>query len=710
MESKKSHLFVILIVVLFLLSLRTIHPAADPPANLSMSAGPFGDPGGYAFHARNKVLFGQWEIDKMNSPLYSSPIPALLTYLSFKIFGVGFVPMNLVPILFSCLTLIFVFLLLRETMNGTRSFALIAFAMIGMDYLFLMYSRIANRVMPMVFFLVLALFFSQKGTRDKRWYFLAGTSSFLAFMTKGVCFYILGAFFLGFFVYLILEHGWKKALVPFGFYLAGFFLCFLIWMAVIYIPHGEDLRSISSLNTSFLIPPKNVHRILYYFWIRPSILLERSPILAILSALSVLLLLSRISREPKSIKLLEWIILFWFIIGTVYFSIIQQRVTRHFIPQLIPMVFLSAWSIQNFYRSQRLIKPRRFNLLFGLALFLWLLFPVSKVLKPVLDKSAATFSNIWIATAILVSISLFLVILIHILIRLWPDSISVSLSPSFKKAAVLLILAGIIFFNGRPFLDWALHPRFKLRNVSIDLGKALDHAVISGLWAPVISLENRHRAHESFPGFVNDEKDFIEKFQVTHVFASTAFNNQEIDYYRRNFPEAMRKARLLARYFIWQTEMLLYELKPPAGPQRQANTYEAEVHTRRQGMPRYDPEASGRFSVLSEKGEPGYATVVPLPDKIPEGRYTVTFRMKMHPAPVKSPERVARIDAVAPDTRRLLAAKDLHEKDFPGVGAYRNFVLSIDLKRAERLNFRVYSEGSAIFCVDWIRIEINPGV
>jgi len=97
MGKKKTHLFLLLIIILFLLSLRMIHPSADPPENLSMSGGPYGDPGGYAFNARNKVLFGQWEIDRMNSPLYSSPIPALLTYLSFKLFGVGFIQMNVVP-------------------------------------------------------------------------------------------------------------------------------------------------------------------------------------------------------------------------------------------------------------------------------------------------------------------------------------------------------------------------------------------------------------------------------------------------------------------------------------------------------------------------------------------------------------------------------------------------------------------------------------
>jgi len=705
MGRNKNHLLLVLIVFLFLLSLRMIHPSADPPDNLSMSGGPFGDPGGYAFHARNKVLFGQWEIDRMNSPLYSSPIPALLTYLSFKLFGIGFIQMNAVPILFSCLSLILVFFLLRETLNGSQTLTVIAFALLGMNYLFLMYSRIANRVMPMIFFLVLALFFFQRGSKDKKWYFFAGSSSFLAFMTKGVCFYIVGAFFLGFAVYLVFKFGLKKASVPFGFYLAGFSLCFLLWIIFIYIPHGDDLRSISSLNVSFLIPPKSVPRILYYFWIRPSILLERSPVLSLLSGLSVLLLLSRATQAPKRLRLLEWIMLFWFIISVFYFSIIQQRVTRHFIPQIIPMVFLSSWLIQNFLRSRRITMPRRFNPVFGLAFFFWLLFPVSKILKPLLDNLPSAVSNIWIATSLLAFVSLFAVLFVFFLIRLWPENFAISCSPLIQKTAVLLILFGVLFFNGKPYLAWALHPEFKLKNISLDLGKAFDHAAISGLWAPVISLENKHRVHESFPGFVNDEKDFLEKFKITHVFASTAFNDQEINYYRQNFPDAMRGARLLAKYYIWRAEMLLYELKPSTRPPGQKYHFEAEICTRRQGMPRYDPESSGKFSILSEKRNPGFVTVVSTPEKIPEGRYRVIFQMKRQVKPLKSLDRIARIDVVSPDTRRLLEAKDLGEENFPGSGIYQEFVLSIDLKRPLKLDFRVYSDGSGIFWVDWIRIE-----
>ncbi len=190
MKGKKGPTLIIFLLFASLFLIRLVHLSADPPYNLSSSGGPYGDPGGYSFNARNRVLFGTWEVDDYNMMYLSFP-PHLFTYLIFRFFGVGIAQQNLVPVLFSWGSLVVFFLLLKSRFS--RGLALAGTALLGLNYLFLMFSRIANRVMPPIFFLLLGILFLQKGTRKRGWFCAAGASFFLALVSKSVIFYILAA-------------------------------------------------------------------------------------------------------------------------------------------------------------------------------------------------------------------------------------------------------------------------------------------------------------------------------------------------------------------------------------------------------------------------------------------------------------------------------------------------------------------------------------
>jgi len=701
MSKRKILTLLTLILIIFLFSLRMVHLSADPPSTLSESAGPYGDPGGYSYNARNKVVFGQWELDKLN-PMYTSLIPHFLTYLSFKLFGVGIAQMNLVPIFFSCLILIFFFFIIKKMLNS--SMGLIAVTFLGISYLFIMYSRIANRIMPMIFFLILSLFFFQKGVKKNEWFFLAGFSCLLAFISKGVCFYILAAFFLGFIVYLALNFNLKKALLPFGYFVSGFSLACIIWIAFVYVPYGYMLKSISEINIQFLIPPKSIPRMLGHFWTKPSILFNNMPIISLLSCFSFLILVYRLIHKPKAVNLLEYIMIFWYAAGFVYFSIIYQRVTRHFIPQIVPMVFLSTTFIQSFLQSSRITLPKKFRFLFILSFFFWLLFPISQLLKLILEKLPESLSNIWIATSLLAITTLFLTVLFFLIIKLWPTSFEISLSSSAKKVSVIGILLAVLLFQGQKYLSWALHPQFKLKQISTDLGKAFDQAAIAGLWAPVICLENKHRAHESYPGYVNDEKDFLEKFKITHVLATTFFGGLENNYYWKNFPEAMARARLIAKYHIWKGNALLYDLHSSLENFNEKNHYEAEIFTLPETMPRYDPDSTGKFAAFGKKNKARFIVIASSAEKIAEGKHIVTFRMKKEKSDLKQDVRIARIDVVSREVNRPLAIKNILGMSFTQDEKYQDISLPIYLNTPLKLDFRLYTDGTVNLWVDHVRI------
>ena len=197
MPGKKSVPFLAALLFTLLICVRLLLVTADPPYDLSPSGGPFGDPGGYSFNARNRALFDTWEVDGFNMMYLSFP-PHIITYLSFRLLGVGFAQQNLVPVLFSMGSLILFFLILQHRFS--YAWALGGTALLGLNHLFLMYSRVANRVMPPLFFILFGLYFLQKKRQHPAYLFAAGISFFLALISKSVIFYVLASIGTGYLI------------------------------------------------------------------------------------------------------------------------------------------------------------------------------------------------------------------------------------------------------------------------------------------------------------------------------------------------------------------------------------------------------------------------------------------------------------------------------------------------------------------------------
>ena len=131
-----SRTFLILLF-LFVLVIRVVYPLADPPQDLSWSLGLFFDEGIYNHNARNQVLFGQWELDEWNDAYYSI-LSAWIKYLVFWIFGAGRVQMRLISVVFSMISLGFVYLASKESYGKTT--AIIATLLLGTNYISIMYN------------------------------------------------------------------------------------------------------------------------------------------------------------------------------------------------------------------------------------------------------------------------------------------------------------------------------------------------------------------------------------------------------------------------------------------------------------------------------------------------------------------------------------------------------------------------------------------
>lgn len=683
-------------VLILLLCLRIFLLTADPPYDLSTSGGPYGDPGGYSFNARNKVLYGTWEVDGYNMMYLSYP-PHLLTFLSFKLLGVGLFQQNLVPVLFSLGTLLLFFFILNSRFS--YAWALGGTSLLGLNYLFLMYSRVADRVMPPLFFILLGVYFLQKNKSRSGFYMAAGISFFLALISKSVIFYVLAGIGIGYLVYALLHHELKEIARRAVFLAVGALVPGLPWLLFLYIPHREFIHSFSGLNVKFLIPPAHLPSLMRHFWTRPTILLEQMPITCAVAASASLVLIFRLARNSKKIALVDWIFLLWFLVGYLYYALIQQRVPRHFIPQVIPLIFLTISFGHHLYERTSIekLKPRFF---LGISLFLWSLFPASLALKYLAKGFPQVFAGQKILNISLLVLSSGFVLSLFVYARIREKRKGDILPSSIKRSLVFALLTAVLFLQGSSYLRWALHPQFQFKHISLDLGKAFPEATIAGLWAPIISLENKHRAHEYFPGAINDIPDFFQRFGITHVFTTT--HAGEAEKFEKNFPQIMAGAALLARYHIWTVEALLYDIHP-GREKPDPGSFEAELFTQKGSTPRYDPDASRTFAVLHQGKQPRFVVSIPGTHPLEEGTYDISFRMKRGGEIRKPGQRMARIDAVSEKKKRALAYRDISPEDLSDT-SYRSLSIRVKVRSSEDITLRVFAQGIGDIWVD--RIDI----
>ncbi|NOR15902.1 MAG: hypothetical protein GQ544_09365, partial [Candidatus Aminicenantes bacterium] len=553
---KRGALVLALMVFAFIFGLRWVNLGTDPPQSLSSSMGYYSDPGGYVHNARNRILFGQWETDKWNH-MYTSPIPHFVTYLMFLVFGIGIAQMNAVPALFSCLLLVILYFALKNSLN--RTYALLGIFLLGSNYIFTMFSMVAVRVMPMVLFVVLALYFLfRKQEIPKLQLFLAGVMCFLAFATKGTFLLVLPAVFLGIACFSFFQGSRKvaKPALSLSFFSLGMAAVMGLWLWLIYMPQKETFQAFGESNLFWLT--HGYDRLLQIFWYRPLFYFMDMPVLTCLSSLMLLFVAYKALTAPRKLTLLSWISGFWLISNMVYYSVIEYRAARHFVPLVLPIVLVAVQALYNFSQTESLGKPQKRPLLFFVFVYFWFIYAISSL---VIFISRPVNQHAWpIRLYLVLVLSLAATLLLYMVFRLWPQSLSLPL-PQRQKIFIIAFLVICSFgFNFRSYLKWSLSPRYDRQHISLDLGKAFADIRLGGLVSMVLALENTHPAHAYKTDYINRGLDFIERYNITHLLLTT--HAEEIKGYQNDFPKVMQGAVVLARYPLWQTHVVLYDLFP----------------------------------------------------------------------------------------------------------------------------------------------------
>jgi hypothetical protein len=299
---------------------------------------------------------------------------------------------------------------------------------------------------------------------------------------------------------------------------------------------------------------------------------------------------------------------------------------------------------------------------------------------------------------LLLAISLAASGLLFIAFKLWPENRQLRLSKAFRGGLLVVLAAFSLGYNLFPYVKWILSPRHDIRNISRDLGRLEERMVLAGLVTPLIVMENSHEAHPYRADYINKDKNFIEKYGITHAFLSTSFQGVEKKQYLRDFPGVLEKAKLLARYPFWTNHLELYALDALPGKEGPpVRSREGEIFFSQGGIPRYDASASGRMAFLAEKNGKKALLQIEGPALF-KGQHEFRFIMKTF-EPKMTREKIAKLEVLDTSRRRILASKEIYLSDFTRSGKYQEFIVPVEVVYSSQTAFKITAFG---WCDLWI--------
>lgn len=734
--NNKRLLILGLLILCALGGLRLIHLTADPPSRLSWSGGLFFDEGALAHNARNKVLFGEWKTDDWND-YYYSPLLTYIKWAVFSVFGVGMVPLRIVPVAFSCLTLWVVFVCLKKI---SPYGAILGMLLLGVNYIYVIYSRLGLTEIPLAFIMALTLYCWQRGLRTVgRWQsggfmFFAGVSCFMTYIFKALALYFLPVPLVAFGVLYWRASGRLERLRLVrltGIFLAGLFLTAGIWLVVFYLPNSAAIHQAGDYVADLSLPRtiaggwENILRTPFFhlFWQTPIVLIGA------LGYLGYVIFLG--GQRRSNLDPLDLFSGLWFLAHFFFFLAYSYRPTRYYIPIIPPMCLLAARGLTILAQTRHFSIPE--------------------------------------------------------LPRHWRKRRTIQLPPNLLAGVAMGLACVSLWIDGTQYLRWAAAPQYTVKEISRELGTRLNDALIAGLTAPMLCIENTHRALYVWENFTNYQ-DTFQKYPVTHLILGEF--NDEVGYYQRKFPDIMQRAVLLKTYTIKESRFHLYSIIEPSVkrmtfPQKvfRANEpvqfgvkmenhdprhardievagyffpqdgrppiltpvqkirlpaaendtivvsqplpsgtydllvavlpiwqdwFEAETLPGQVGHIRSDAEASGGQARIADPGIPGFVVHGPY-QTYPPGGYTATFLLNTDTPEAAVSAVLGTLDVVAYKGAKRLASKNLVLTDCADAGVYRSCTLPFLLKNSQELEFRVFTQGQATLRVDAIQVSMLRG-
>ncbi len=548
--------------------LRCFCLSADPPLNLSWSQDVNTDPDQYTSFARSKALFGSWDLFGRNLILALNSALTLISFLFFKLLGVGRWQANLVAASLSLLTLVFFYVAIK---NGKdQKTALLATFFLGINYILVMYSRSTFAEVSAIFFIVLAIYFIMPGMK-RLWLLIPSGGclavsilfgKILAVLMLPAC---LGALMLGPSDDSTAS-GARSKLSRILFFASGLSLVALLWFILIYSPFSESVsHHVSGMSVGLYGSPRafaSISDFIYSVFSFGGVtqvftnkgyslgtdLFYRMPFLFILSLLFLLgfffkiFKVKSILKNLQSCSRLELLFALWLAVGIIALMPWNYRPLRYQVLLIPPICALAAFCLIDFLNpSEARKKPNRsvWFWVFSIPVASFLIFHVISFFLKLLGWTAQLSS--------IIVPSFFLSFPLTYVFReakRWKPSLRMKARKTVIVAETVLL---VVIVNAAQFWAFAGNTQYSLLNSSKDLGQILgEGVVISGPYSQTLVMENESRLvlRMFHPG--DDDPDFFLKHPITHL-ALEAKGGQRRQAFT-DYPEVMKDARSVTTY------------------------------------------------------------------------------------------------------------------------------------------------------------------
>uniref|UniRef100_A0A7C4GHH0 Glycosyltransferase RgtA/B/C/D-like domain-containing protein n=1 Tax=candidate division WOR-3 bacterium TaxID=2052148 RepID=A0A7C4GHH0_UNCW3 len=508
--------FTVIIVVLFGLALRVSDLRADPPWDLSWSFAPYTDESLNTYSARNMVLYGAWKVDDFN-PYVVYPLVNMLVAIVFRLFGIGFVQVKLVSVAAGVLSVLLLYLLVRES-DGPLA-GLLAGLGLATCFPLVMYSRLGLIESVQILFLLCTGLFWVKGLSRPRLMFWSGLLAAATFLFVKVSAVFLVPVMLTMFGWELVADRCdpdrlKGLRNKFAWFAAGVAVAAFAWLLLVFLPFRRDYFRYLARH-SFESPaghPGTIPAYLFNTFVTGmwSQLLERLVWTAVPGFLVLPFLFLR--RSPV------WRYLFlWLVFALLQLGYMNYRPPRYEII-IIPVLIASFAAILARHIHTGTLLPRfKATVPKALLYSLWLWPLTTQVVLHVRnvktfpeDAAALRWLGLGLVPAVVVGLAGYL------LIRL--SRREITLPGRLSRVALALLLLGLsLQLDLRQFSNWFSSRTHNMFDWARAVDVALpDSAVVIGTWAPPFMIESRKRA-VAISDWANLD-DPVGRFRATHLF------------------------------------------------------------------------------------------------------------------------------------------------------------------------------------------------